>query len=642
MASRIEDQDEDSVEKTEDPIADLRLQFEEYADSTVTSRKMSEKCRDYRDGNQWTAEEIKVLKKRKQPIVTDNKIQDKCDALLGIERQTRTDPQAYPRTPGDEDAAAAATDALRYVADSSHFPETVKEACDNLMVEGVCAGEVIVEKQKNGKYAKVCMNAIRWDRLFYDIRSLRLDFKDKRYCGFFTWMDEEEAEDRWPDKEDVIGSCFSASSIEGPNETADDKPRYNMTARGRNRLQVFTHYYIEKGKWMRAVWCRGGFLEGPKVSNYKDEDGNPDCCIELQALYRDRDGNPYGTVQRYLDLQDEINKRRSKLLHLLNTKQIIAETGAVTSVAKAREQLHQPDGYIEHQPGLEFEVQTNLDLAQGQFQLLEQTTASLSQTGPNAALLGNTGSTSGRAKQIDQQAGMLPVGPLFDALKSWKLRMYRHAWNRVKQYWRAEMWIRVTDNENNLKFVGLNQPMLQGDVLAEQLKNDPRPPQEKMQLLQQIAQDPASRQPAIDANGRQKIKNEVAAMDIDLIIDEAPDTVTVQQEQFEQLASLAEKRPDIPTKLLIEASNLRNKKQILDEMSGANNPMQAQIAQMQQQMAELEAQLKQHQIEKTQAETAKTVAQTEQIQQATVGEHINAAIKISHATDPVQIKELVN
>jgi hypothetical protein len=630
-----------SDQQQKDPISDLRLQFEEFADGTIEMRRLAEKARDYRDGNQLTEEELKVLKKRKQPVVVDNKIQDKCDALLGIERQTRTDPKAFPRNPGDEDAAEAATDGLRYVADSSTFSDTVKEACDNLMVEGVCGGEVIVEK-KRGTYAAVRMNHIRWDRLFYDIRSLRPDFKDKRYCGFFTWMDEEEAKERWSEKGEVIGQCITSTSVEGPNPTADDKPRYVMTARGRSRLQIFTHYYIQKGKWMRAVWCRAGFLEEPKLSNYKDEDGNPDCCIELQALYRDRDGNPYGLVRRYLDLQDELNKRRSKLLHLLQTKQIKAEKGAFDNVAKAREEIHKPDGVVEYNAGFQVEIDTNLDLAQGQFQLLQETSLAMSDTGPNSALLGNTGSTSGRAKQIDQQAGMLTVGPLFGALKSWKLRMYRHAWNRVKQYWRAEMWVRITNDENKPKFVGFNQPMMAGDIAAEQLKNDPRSPEEKMQILQKLAQDPASRQPAMDERGKQKLKNNVAEMDVDIVIDESPDTVTVQQEQFEQLASLAEKRPDIPTKILIEASNLRNKKAILDEMNGANNPMQAQIAQMQQQMAQLEATLKQHQIEKTQAETAKTVAQTEQIQQATVGDHIDAAIKVSHASDPVKITETVN
>src|SRR5690349_9943912 len=102
-----------------------------------------------------------------------------------------------------------------------------------------------------------------------------------------------------------------------------------MVENGRKSVHVFEHYLTspDDGKWWVGKWCLGGWLETPKASAYKDEDGEPQCCIEIQALYRDSDGNPYGSVKRYLDLQDAHNKRHSKMLHLLNTKQLIAEEG---------------------------------------------------------------------------------------------------------------------------------------------------------------------------------------------------------------------------------------------------------------------------------------------------------------------------
>src|SRR4051812_32476496 len=82
-----------------------RRQFEEFCDNTRASRALSEKCRDYYDGKQWTDTEEKTLKKRGQPCITDNKIRDKVDTLLGMEKQMRTDPKAYPRTEKEEEAA---------------------------------------------------------------------------------------------------------------------------------------------------------------------------------------------------------------------------------------------------------------------------------------------------------------------------------------------------------------------------------------------------------------------------------------------------------------------------------------------------------------------------------------------------------
>lgn len=608
------------MESSVDGLQDRITEFRDFSDSTLSMRALAERCRDYKNGDQLSEEERKAIKKRKQPPVIDNKIQDKYDTLIGIEQQTRTDPKAYPRTPQHEDDADAATDALRYVKDDNSFTETTTAAFDNLVVEGLCAGEVIIEPRK-GKPPRVRMNRIRWDRAYYDPHSLELDYSDARYKGFFTWMDLEPAKRRWKGKEDVLDQCFSGDSV-STDETHEDRPRFAMISDKRKRVQVFTTYYLDGERWMRAVWCVGGYLEGPEPSNYKDENGNPDCCIEMQAVYKDRDGNPFGAVQRWLDLQDAHNKRHSKMLHLLNTKQLHTEKGAFEDINKARAELHKPDGVIEYTPGMKSEIITNLDMAQGQFQLMQYTDAQLSATGPNAALMGQTGDLSGRAKQLDQQGGMLMTAPLANALRSWKTRMYRHAWNRIRQYWTAPMWIRVTDNEDNVRFAGLNQPTTMGELQAKRLAKQQVSPEQKAAMVQQIAADPQAMGKAIE--------NNVAEMDVDIIIDEAPDTVIVQSEEFDKLVRLAESgQVQIPPKALIAASQLRaqTKKQIMDEMSGANDPMQQQMAQLQARMLELEATLKEAEIRKVNADAAKSEA-------AAIESHVDAAVKTAEFTTP--------
>jgi len=610
------------VESSVDGLDDRITEFRDFSTSTLAIRTLAEKCRDYKNNEQLSEEERKALKKRKQPPVIDNKIQDKCDTLLGIEQQTRTDPKAYPRTPQHEDDADAATDALRYVKDDNAFTEVTTAAFDNLIVEGLCAGEVIIEPREK-KHPRVLMNRIRWERVYYDPHSLELDYSDARYKGFFTWMDLDDAVamPQWKGKADILEQCFTGESL-STDQTHEDKPRFAMISDKRKRVQVFTTYYRKGEYWMRAVWCIGGYLEGPEPSNYKDEDGQPDCCIELQAVYKDRDGNPFGAVPRWIDLQDEHNKRRSKMMHLLNTKQIHAEKGAYADINKARNELHKPDGFIEYTQGMKSEIITNLDMSQGQFQLMQYTDQQLSMTGPNAALMGQTGNISGRAKQVDQQSGMLMTAPLANALRSWKTRMYRHAWNRIRQYWTAPMWIRVTDNEDNVRFAGLNQPTTMGELQAKKLAKKQLPPEQKMAMVQQIASDP-------NAMG-QTIENNVAEMDVDIIIDEAPDTVIVQSEEFEKLVRLAESGAvKIPPRALIAASQLRaqTKKQVMDELSGANDPEAQQMAQMQARMMELQEAL-------AKANVEKTAAQAEQAKAAAVESQVDASVKIAEFTSP--------
>jgi hypothetical protein len=226
------------LESSVDGLEDRITEFRDYSTSTMAARALAERCRDYKNGNQLSEEERKALKKRKQPPVIDNKIQDKCDTLIGIEQQTRTDPKAYPRTPEHEQAADAATDALRYIKDDNAFTEITTAAFDNLIVEGLCAGEVIVEPRK-GKHPRVKMNRIRWDRVFYDPHSLELDYSDARYKGFFVWMDVEEATVLWPGKEEAFEKCFSAESV-STDQTHEDKPRFSVISGKRKRIQIFT------------------------------------------------------------------------------------------------------------------------------------------------------------------------------------------------------------------------------------------------------------------------------------------------------------------------------------------------------------------------------------------------------------------
>jgi hypothetical protein len=608
---------ESSVNSEDNELRLVCSQFDEFADNTVSARKDSEKSRDYVDHKQWTSEEIAALQARKQPIITDNKIKDKVEYLEGMERKTRTDPKAYPRTPKHGEDADVATDAIRYVFDKNHFPQLKSRVFNNLVVEGVGGAEVIVDKKDP---RKIEINYCRWDRMYYDPFSYDPDFKDAMYLGVITWMDAERAKQKWPKAKQVIETTMaSGSPARTTGDTHDDKPRWADTKR--KRIQVFEHYYKAKGTIYRCVFVKSGFVEEPAECPYVDDEDEHEWPLIFQSAYVDREGARYGVVKRYRDLQDEINKRRSKSLHLLNTKTLITEKGAFDNINEARTELHKPDGVLEKNPGFEAEIDKNLDLSAGHFQLLQQAEQALSLTGPNAALQGNTGSISGRAKEVDQQGGAIQIGVLFDSIRFWQKRIAQAVWHRIRQYWDEETWIRVTDDEYGLKFVALNEPMTLGHVEAKKLKGQDIPPEQKQAMLQQIAQDPQMQAPAIE-NGKQLLNNDVALMEVDIIIDEAPDVVTIQQEQFETLAGLAERGVQIPPEALIEASNLRaqQKKKILDQMSGKDNPMAQEMAAMQKRMGELEMALKEGEVRDINASAAQKEA-------AAVESHIDAAVK---------------
>ena len=188
---------------------------------------------------------------------------------------------------------------------------------------------------------------------------------------------------------------------------------------------------------------------------------------------------------------------------------------------------------------------------------------------------------SGRAIVASQQGGMIQIGDLMDSLRHLDRRVFRKIWNRIRQYWTAEKWIRVTDDEQNVKWVGMNVD-----------------PQQVQMLMQQ------------DPEAAKKIKGivgSVAELDCDIIIDEAPDSLTPQLEQFQSLVELKkfDSEGEIPFKSIVRAApNLKGKQAILNEME----QRAAQKAEASQPMQQLQQRGAQAEVAETESKAALNMA----------------------------------
>lgn len=573
----------DTDATTESPEVDSALligQFEDAFDNTQDERADSEQCRDYYDGKQLTDAEEEALRKRGQPIVISNRIAPKVDALLGQEKRLRTDPRAYPRTPKHEAEANSVTDAIRFVCENNNFDQTRSDVAENLMIEGIGAATVTVAPDDQGQM-QVKVTHVPWDRFYRDPHSRRKDFKDAAYMGVVIWMDEAEALRQFKGKENVISGCYAEGVTVG--DTYDDRPSIQWGDRKRKRIRVLQHRFKQDGKWWTCIVCKGGFLRDPQVSPYVDEHGVPVCDLIPVSAYVDRENRRYGVVKRHISPQDEINKRRSKALHLLNSKQIIAEKGAVDDVEQTRREAARPDGFMQPNPQMRFEIVEQQGLISGQFQLLQESKAEIDISGVNPALSGDQNAPSGRAQEIQIQAALAEYSGVFDSLKHWSWEVYRHIWYRIRQFWTEERWVRVTDDDRNMRWVGINKAITRGEAMQQQgMPVDPNEPA----MQEQVG-----------------VQNQIAELDVDIILEDAPDSVSIQSEQFQALVELKKADPTaIPSKAIIEASSLRNKDQLLKMLDEGGIPPQVQ-----QQMQDLQKQLEQahEQIKQAQGDQAR-------------------------------------
>lgn len=586
-------------------LARMKRLFSEARDLTQVARSESVEDIDYYDSKQWSAAELQALRERHQPDIVINRIKPAINGIIGVTVKAKSQARAFPRTPASEDIADVATDALQYIADADRFNRT-KQACFlDMLVPGSMA--VLVGCDPS---LKVTITQIRWEELFYDPRSRFKDFKDARYLGIAKWMYAEQVKALYPEKKDEIEGALMSSGM-GVDQSFQDRPLsgtvQSWSDRRNRRVLIVEMYIREAGTWMKVVFHGNGILEsGP--SPYHDDNGKPHCPIEAQSAYVDRDNKRYGSVRDMRGPQDEINKRRSKLLHLLSVSQIeMRDINAIEADTEtARKEAARPDGVIP--PG--YQKVSTADMAAGQAQLLAEAKSEIERQAPNPAILGRLDNdASGRALLARQQSGLVELATIYGDFDDWELRVYRQMWARAKQFWRAPMWIRVTDDEDAPRFVGLNQPK----AIQQPVVGPDGQPQMDPKTGQPATQDgPVPLHPdtipAYDQYGNQNLhagkphpyagqpvlgyKNQVAEMDVDITLETLPDSGTIAQEQFTDLMQLVGSNPayaqQVPFELILQLSSIPNKRMIADKIKAfqAQNAQQnAQAQQMAQQMA---------------------------------------------------------
>lgn len=574
-------------------VGDLVQMFENAEEATVDARALSERDRDYYDNKQLTAEELATLKKRGQPPTIVNRISRKVDFLVGLEKSQRVGPRALPRTPMHEHDAQAATDALRYVADDQNYSAKRSALWRNLLIEGAGAIEVAVVPGYDGPQIEIRRWA--WDRIFADPHSCELDYSDANYLGGVVWMDEADARIKYadvPDLDAILTDTYNASRI---GDTYDDRPMWKVWSDTTRKRVRIVQIWLKRGEdWYFAEYTYGGILKaGP--SPYRDDKGKSACWMIFQAAKRNRDNEVYGVVREMIPIQDEINKRRSKALHALNTSQIVMEDGAVKDVEKTRTQAARPDGVVVINPGYSdrFRFETRTDLAAGHVQLLQEAKNEIDMMAGNVALQGDALSktaASGKAIIASQQGGMMELGDLLDNLRHVDVRVFRAIWCCIRQFWTAEKWIRVTDDERNVKWVGINIDPMQLEMAAAQ----------NPEMAEKIA----------------GVVRNVAELDCDIIIDDAPDSLTPALEQFQALVELKkfDANNELPYRALVEAApNLRNKDKILAAMDQGSqpNPMQQMAQELQMRGAVAEVQETEASAAEKQAKAFKTAQEAQ-------------------------------
>lgn len=546
-------------------LSTLKRRYQDYLTSKREERD-EEECSDrYYHGDQWTCEEIQKLKDRGQPVVTDNRIQPNIDGVVGVVEKLRQDPKAYARTPKHEMGAEIATYALNFVLDENRWKDFTPVIAREGAIKAVVGLELSIEPGDQGD------PDIKMDRVlngfFYDPRSIKEDLSDARYMGVAKWVDLDLAKEMFPDRAEDLEDI---ASVGDGSDSCDQNDQEQIWVQvNEKRIRLVEQWYIRKGEWCFCFYTGAvKLLEG--ISPHKDEKGKTFPRYVMFSANIDHDGDRYGLVRNLRPMQDEVNHRRSKGLHALNTIRVYLEAGGVDDPKEIQAQINRNDGLVIIPPGAKVDEKSNSEQAKGNMEMLQEAKQSLETAGLSPQLLGEAGGDqSGRAIALLQQAALSQLGPFIVNWRGWKMRVYRAVWCLIQQNWTSERWIRVTDDEGLAQFLPVNQPV----------------------------KDQITGQPVLRSDGTPVLQNPLGALDVDIIIDEGPDTVTQMQDVYQALSNI----PNVPPQVIIETANLplSIKKKILGIIEEAQKQPNPEVAagqaklQLTQAEAQQSAQLKQ-------------------------------------------------
>jgi hypothetical protein len=524
------------------------------------------KCFKYKQGEQWTVAEKAVLAERGQPDTVNNQVRVTIDRLVGQFVKQRTRIGYRGRNPQDDPSAQALTDVFLFIKQNNQMEYEEREMAEDGFTCGFGVLEAYVEF--NDLYEPEIM--VRADDVlnyFPDPESRRYNWnEDARFVCRQKWMDVEEVAERYPEKAGMVRAVAGgpADGFLGRTDSVQGKIYLDPN---RQRVRMIDCWYRtqEMEKWLfyqgqlisaddmgkreagrlrkdgaqvadrlKSTLHMGVFSAGI-LFEHKETDRTHYPFIPYYAN-RMKTGEPYSLILTALPLQDSINKRASKAVHLLNTNQAIFQTNSVADKAELAAEKARPDGMIEVRNIEQFQLNSNIELAVTQYNMYNDDKVAFRQVvGVNPEALGEKSEVrSGVGIARKQAMTDLIVLPLFDNFRRTRVILANVILELIQKYYTQKKVFSITDDLGKTRVIAINDEDENGDPL-----------------------------------------NAIKQGIYDVIVDEMPDVTTVQEEQMQ---IITQSLPQILSfgpvwaKLLFQMSDLRNKDELIEQIEAMTQP----------------------------------------------------------------------
>lgn len=511
-----------------------------------TWRKEAKLSREFYDGDQFTDSEISELTSRGQPVIPVNKIAVNLDNIIGQEIRTRPRIGFKPRSSDPQEGLLAeALSALAlFVQEDQDVPYKLSIRNKDRYIQGI--GWIDMDYRSNGiEVTRVDPFKVVWD---IDDTTERLE--DSGYVFRWEWVRLEDAVAMFPDKEDElrkllvidkdasINATAAVLSLDTTTSNIEDDTLFVDTPL--NRIKIIEYQYKrEKKSYIvtdssqrtfetfdeKVAKASSDSLEG--VDTIVDSNGQEvwsmfwvaDIELKHEPLFvqngnftllpsvfkRNRDGVFYGIVKPAIPVQQELNKRRSKALHLMNSRRIIMDVDAVEDLVELADEAARPDGIIRKRQGRELRFEDNIRDATQQLSMMERAERELDLVmGIFPESLGQTtNATSGIAIQRRQLGSVQNQVRAFDDHRSDRKKFGKDLLTVIQAVFTEEQMIEIVDDEALIQAIPINQETkVDGkivklhdvrtavlDIYVEEVQNFNAPPEQTSALVQGMIQN---------------------------------------------------------------------------------------------------------------------------------------------------------
>lgn len=472
---------------------------------------------DYYDNEQWSEEEKAILRSRGQAPLVYNVIASAINWVLGTEKRGRSDFKVLPRRKDGSKPAERKSQLLKYLADVNRSQFHCSRAFEDAVKAGIGWLESGYQDGDDGE--PVYDRYESWRNMLWDSTCTEKDLSDARYVIRSKWIDLDIATAIFPDrrgaliKSAVDGLMFHSDAIDG-DEAMDS---YEEGLHSSSSISsTLSGQYSRRRVRLIEVWFRtpkmvkrlsGGDFAGEvfderspahaEALNQKQSVIVEKVMMRVHVaimttaslLYlgespyrhnrfpftpiwgyrRARNGLPYGMINGMVGLQDDINKRASKALHILSTNKIVMDEGAVPNLSEFRNEVARPDAIIVKKSGKELLLNADRELAPAHLDLMSRSMEMVqTQSGVTDELMGrSTNAKSGVAIQARQEQGGMVTAALFDNLRFAKQVHGEKQLSMIEQFFTEEKSFRITNMRGTPEYVTINDGLPDNDIVRE-------------------------------------------------------------------------------------------------------------------------------------------------------------------------------